>query len=418
MLPTDTLYRAQLAKLYQDPKQLSPRVAVAVALAESGLPDAGRLLQECLKVSLHQGEPVLALWILNLMKRYAPLLDIQEGFESLTSSYAKTLPDEVVIPELPSDEELTALAQDQALQEAELSDQISRLSSLTGTELQRQATLVSFDLSAFELSGEAKVGDLPLFCAFEEGTLQQLLNSLELRSFTQGDMLIEEGEEADGVFLICYGEVDISRRTQEGETIDLATVGAGSLVGEMGLITNSPRVATATASDEVWALVLPAPAYALMRECKEEVYAALSHLVGGRMLSNLTRFSPIFRALPRAAHGELLREFKSMVVKPGEVLLQQGKRGRGLFLILDGLIRVSQLGSLEPRWLREGDIFGETSLVYDSPVTATCTAVRRSLLFALSPERFKRLLDQHPEVRHSLTELSLFRNLDELYTLT
>jgi len=107
-----------------------------------------------------------------------------------------------------------------------------------------------------------------------------------------------------------------------------------------------------------------------------------------------------------------------MVVKPGEVLLQQGKKGRGLFLILDGLIRVSQLGSLEPRWLREGDIFGETSLVYDSPVTATCTAVRRSLLFALSPERFKRLLDQYPEVRHSLTELSLFRNLDELYTLT
>jgi CRP-like cAMP-binding protein len=360
----------------------------------------------------------MALWVLNLMKRYAPLLSTQEGFEQLASRYAKTLPDEVVIPELPSDEELSGRAAELEQQAAELADQVSRLSQLSGGELQRQTSSVAFDLSAFELDGPELEGELPLFCAFEEATLQQLLNSLELRSFTQGDMLIEEGEEADGVFLICYGEIDISRRTQEGETIDLATVGPGSLVGEMGLITNLPRVATATASDEVWALLLPAPAYALMRECKEEVYAALSHLVGGRMLSNLTLFSPIFRALPRSAHGDLLREFKSMVVKPGEVLLQQGKRGRGLFLILDGLIRVSQLGSIEPRWLREGDIFGETSLVYDSPVTATCTAVRRSLLFALSPERFKRLLDQYPEVRHSLTELSLFRNLDELYTLT
>jgi CRP-like cAMP-binding protein len=418
MLPTDSLYRAQLAALYQDPKEITPRVLVAIALAESGLAEGGKLLRACLTLSLHEGQPLTALWVLNLLKRYAPLTDLKGSYDELSNTYARTLPSEVTLPELRSDEELAEVAREEEHQALELADQISRLTSLTGSELQRQVTSVASDLSAFDLEAPALEGDLPLFSAFSEPVLNQLLNALQLRNFAEGDLLIEEGEEADGVFLICCGEVNISRRTQEGETIDLATVGAGSLVGEMGLITNSPRVATVSADDEVWALMLPAPAYALMQSCKEEVYAALSHLVGGRMLQNLTRFSPIFRAIPRSAHAELLREFKSMVVNPGEVLLQQGKRGRGLFLILDGLVRVTQLGHLEPRWLREGDIFGETSLVYDSPVTATCTAVRRSLLFALSPERFKALLEQYPEIRESLSELSLFRNLDGLYTLT
>ncbi|MBM4291652.1 MAG: cyclic nucleotide-binding domain-containing protein [Deltaproteobacteria bacterium] len=420
MLPTDSLFRAQLAALSQDPKDLAARVVVAVALLESGEAEGARLLRGCLRVSLHVGQPVTALWALGLLRRYAPLASNDETLRALAARYARTLPDVVHLPDLLSEVEQARLDEEEARRAVDLGAQVEALRPLSGAALVARATAAAGDLSAFDLdlSAPPALGALSLFNAFSEQTLLQLLNALELRLFTQGDQLIEEGEEARGVFVVCCGRVDITRRTQEGETIDLATLGAGALVGEMGLITNSPRVATATAHDDVWALMLPAPAYALMRECKEEVYASLSHLVGGRMLQNITKFSPVFRALPRSAHAELLREFKSMVVQPGEVLLRQGERGRGLFLILDGLVRVNQLGSLEPRWLREGDIFGETSLVYDSPVTATCTAVRRSLLFMLSPERFKQMLDQFPEVRHSLSELSLFRNLDELYTLT
>ena len=230
--------------------------------------------------------------------------------------------------------------------------------------------------------------------------------------------MIEEGEEADGVFLICYGDVHISRRNQEGETIDIAVLSSGNLVGEMGLVTQSPRVATATAKDQVWALKLPASAYEIIRNCKDEIHHALSQLVGGRMLQNLTTFSPIFKVIPASAHPQLLSEFKSIIVERGEVLLSQGQPGKGLFLVLDGLIKVSQLGSIHPKWLREGDVFGEISLVYDSPVSATCTAARRSLLFTLSPKRFQRLISDYPEIQNTLKELSLFRNLDALYTLT
>jgi cAMP-dependent protein kinase regulator len=410
MLPTDQLYREQLALLYQDPRALIPRVVVGLALMESGEISGLSLLKSCLEVSLKVGRPVISLWTLALLKKYAPLLDTEPWIERFLSLYAATLNENSPLKTPPYTSQESV--------EGERPDLLTNLKALEGYELQTQTSAVALDLSVFEDDRDIIIGELPLYSAFKPEILSQLIKVLELKSFAEGDLLIEEGEEADGVYLLCYGVVDITRRTQEGETLNLATLHSGDLVGEMGLITNSPRVATAIARDEVWALVLPSSAYALMSESQEEVRAALSHLVGGRMLHNLTLFSPVFQAIPREAHPEILSKFKSLVVQPGQILLQQGQSGRGLFLILDGLVRVTQLGSIEPKWLREGDIFGEISLVYDSPVSATCTAVRRSLLFTLSPKRFTTLIESYPEVRHTLTELSLFRNLDALYTLT
>jgi CRP-like cAMP-binding protein len=421
ILPTDQLYRDQLMLIYQNPHQISPRILIALALIESEEPQGYQLLNRCLEVSFYEGYPTLSLWVLSLLKKYKPLQSYQEWYQRLSQYYSKTL--EAPKTQSISYEELLT-SNSALLDDQEKTAEQATLNQLNGHELQAQATAIAFDFSCFGLADnpseaqDPKLGDLPLFSAFNHLQLKQLLNTLTLCEFKEGDFLIEEGEEADGFFLICYGDVHISRRSQEGETIDIATLSSGKLVGEMGLVTQSPRVATATATDQVWALKLPTSAYEIIQECKDEIHQALSHLVGGRMLQNLTTFSPIFRVIPTSAHPKLLAEFQSIIVERGQVLLTQGQPGKGLFLILDGLIKVSQLGSIHPKWLREGDVFGEISLVYDSPVSATCTAARRSLLFTLTPQRFQGLMTDYPEIQNTLKELSLFRNLDALYTLT
>ena len=88
-----------------------------------------------------------------------------------------------------------------------------------------------------------------------------------------------------------------------------------------------------------------------------------------------------------------------------------------MFLILDGSIKINRRGELNAKWLREGDVFGEISLLNQSPATATCSAVRKTLLYRLSPEKFAQIKDQHPEVIQILSELSLYRSLDELFSL-
>ncbi len=65
----------------------------------------------------------------------------------------------------------------------------------------------------------------------------------ELR-FKAGDYIFREGEESDWAYIIKSGKVDIFQRFAKG-TVLLATLGQGEMFGEMGIISDEPRSASA-----------------------------------------------------------------------------------------------------------------------------------------------------------------------------
>lgn len=76
------------------------------------------------------------------------------------------------------------------------------------------------------------------------------------RTFASGDYLFREGDPGDEAYLIKSGSVEISRRQGNRET-PLAKVGRGGIIGEMALIDDQPRMATARALELVEATVIP-----------------------------------------------------------------------------------------------------------------------------------------------------------------
>ena len=62
------------------------------------------------------------------------------------------------------------------------------------------------------------------------------------RSFSKGDTIFREGEQGDEFFVVVRGKVEIRSANRR-----LETVGAKGIFGEMALIDDSPRSATAVA---------------------------------------------------------------------------------------------------------------------------------------------------------------------------
>src|SRR5215472_8435145 len=73
--------------------------------------------------------------------------------------------------------------------------------------------------------------------------------------FAERQILFREGDPADSVLRVLSGTVDVLREL-DGYPILLGRVGVGQFVGEMGVVENCPRSATAQAASEVEAQVL------------------------------------------------------------------------------------------------------------------------------------------------------------------
>jgi len=67
---------------------------------------------------------------------------------------------------------------------------------------------------------------------------------IERREVDDGEILFEEGDAADKAYLLLDGNVQIFRTSGNGEVV-LATLGKGDILGEMSLIDNQPRMASA-----------------------------------------------------------------------------------------------------------------------------------------------------------------------------
>ena len=68
----------------------------------------------------------------------------------------------------------------------------------------------------------------------------------ELKKFYQGEVIFEEGQEGDTVYVIRSGSVEISL-TRENKKVVLARLGDGNCFGEMASVSSAKRSAAARA---------------------------------------------------------------------------------------------------------------------------------------------------------------------------
>ncbi len=105
------------------------------------------------------------------------------------------------------------------------------------------------------------------FPVLSGSTLFEMLSSQELefiaelsrpRRFSAGQVIFEEGELGDSLFVIGSGEVEIVRRDAAGEPKVIAVLAAPQFFGEMSLIDKEYRSATVRARSEAELLHLTA----------------------------------------------------------------------------------------------------------------------------------------------------------------
>jgi CRP-like cAMP-binding protein len=102
------------------------------------------------------------------------------------------------------------------------------------------------------------------------------------REFTAGQVLFQDGDSGKEMYVIQSGKVRISKKVRDVEKT-LVVLGPGEFFGEMSILNNKPRSATATVEENAKLLVIDPKTFEAMVRGNAEIAVRLIKKLSGRL---------------------------------------------------------------------------------------------------------------------------------------
>lgn len=140
-------------------------------------------------------------------------------------------------------------------------------------ELSRRVTLASSYLELF--------GDI------SHATMNSLLDNTVIRHYRSGQVLFEEGDPPDGLYVVVSGKLIVESISPDGTLRKMAEVQAPETVGELALLADTNRSATVTTARESTIALLSRHHFDTIIAPKADLLMRLSRLVVRRHIDNV-----------------------------------------------------------------------------------------------------------------------------------
>lgn len=94
---------------------------------------------------------------------------------------------------------------------------------------------------------EALLESVPMLKALQAYERMNLADALVPRPYSDGQMIIKQGDSADGMYFVEEGSVKITITGDNGQEVEINRISKGGYFGELALVTHKPRAASAYA---------------------------------------------------------------------------------------------------------------------------------------------------------------------------
>lgn len=123
---------------------------------------------------------------------------------------------------------------------------------------------------------------VPVFSPLDERNRRKLAKLCTFRSFDAGDVLYEDGAMGLGLFIVTEGRVEIYKNA--GDTrVSLGTVGPGGMLGQLALIDDQPRAASAAALERTECLLVTRDSFLTLVKKEPQIAWCLTPDLAGRI---------------------------------------------------------------------------------------------------------------------------------------
>ena len=268
-------------------------------------------------------------------------------------------------------------------------------------------------LSQFDLEKDLSINDdemselldtlpkIQLFSQLKKEEFHDIIDQVELKKFNDGDVIIKEDDTGKDFYLIVEGEVEILKNVN-GNNIPLATLGEGSFFGEFAFLTGAKRSASVVSSGVTNVIEFTEDMMNGIIKKYPHIAEVLVEFYRERILSTMLAISPLFQHFDPSDRRTLIDQFEFIEFAEDKEIIKEGDEGDGMYLIMFGKVKVTKKGKsdeeVELATLKEGDFFGEISLLTKGPRTASIITLEKTGVFKLSSNDFNQMIMMYPQI--------------------
>jgi CRP-like cAMP-binding protein len=230
----------------------------------------------------------------------------------------------------------------------------------------------------------------PLVSVLDQAEMRELCSLMRLERFEKGQVVIDVGQPADALYWIARGSVQVSR----GEHV-LGELRPNQFFGEIALVGGTVRTARVEAAMTALVLVIPADAVEKVAARQPRLGKVLAEYARARLLATVMRTSELFSRLEDDERQKLLPLFETAMFEAGDDIVKSGELNQSLYVVASGRCQVKDGGQVLSE-LQVGDGIGELSLLARQPAAFDVVAIERTVVLALSREKFDQVAVNHP----------------------
>ena len=225
--------------------------------------------------------------------------------------------------------------------------------------------------------------------------------------FEFGELIAKQNDAADAFFVILSGRARVVRIDENGQELSLNSLGIGAEFGESALLSGGTRNASVRCSSSVDVLRLDRDDFLRLAEEFPEFKHSLELTARWRAMHGFLYQFSNFGRLPAPALLSLVDKLTAKEFAKGEIVLREGEPAGPMYIIEKGHLRVYSGSNGQVRqlaFLREGNFFGELSILTGAPRAGTVQALTDCRLLALAPEVVQEMNRQFPEFAKLMEE--------------
>lgn len=125
--------------------------------------------------------------------------------------------------------------------------------------------------------------NIPLFAGLPTARLKLIAYTAEVVQFEPGEIIVQQGDPADAVYIIAEGEAEVWLTALDSHTVRLRTLERHSLLGEIAVLCNGRRTATVQAKDRVVTLKIAAKVFLDLLQQSPEIGMQVMKILAERL---------------------------------------------------------------------------------------------------------------------------------------